>query len=161
MNKKMKSIHTQLFVAAAYLVLATGCSPRQTEQLPSASKPPRDDFEKKLKCAGMLEKLREAAEIDQFKIEAYARSFYSPRLNACLAEKYTIYGSRNKVPEAMEIVNLSSNETVWFARVECKVRPVGLQDKPKMEYGCTDYAWNVEGQIEDYVKANRLEEEQE
>jgi hypothetical protein len=44
------------------------------------------------------------------------------------------------------------------ATVECKVRPIGNPDKPRMEYRCSDYYWNVEKQMEDYVNANGLED---
>jgi hypothetical protein len=126
---------------------------------PAKDRPRRDDFDKKLKCAGMLEKLKEDAEHDQFESEAYVRTFYSPRLNACLAEKYTLYFPDDKHPESMEIRDLSSNKTLWSSTVTCEVRETGMSNPPKKEYKCSDYYWNVEKQLEDSVKANHFEDD--
>lgn len=102
----------------------------------------------------MLGKLQEDAEHDQFKTEAYSRTFYSPPLNACLAEKYTLFHSDN-TPELIEIDDLSSNKTVWSATVPCEVRETGM-NPPHNAYTCSDYYWIVENQMEDYVKTNHL-----
>jgi len=149
----VRTAATFIFVVFPTLVALTGCTSRPVKEPPK-----RDDFEKKLKCAGMLDKLRDDAEHDQFKSEAYARTFYSPRMNACLAEKYTLYFPDNKQPESLEIDDLSSNKTVWESSVDCKVRETGMGDPPRMEYKCSDYFWNVESQLEDYVKTNHLED---
>lgn len=131
----------------------TGCTSHISKETTQ-----RDDFEKKLKCASLLDKLKDEAEHDQFKSEAYTRTFYSPSLNACLAEKYTLYFPDNKEPELMEIDDLSSNRIVWSSTVTCQVREAGMNDPPRMEYRCSDYFWKVEKQLEDYVKTNHLEE---
>ena len=144
-----------LVLASLGLMLAVmGCTSQ-----PAKEHPGHDDFDKKLKCAGMLEKLQEDADHDQFESEAYVRTFYSPRLNACLAEKYTLYFPENKHPESMEIDDLSSNRTVWSSTVNCAVRETGMSGPPRTEYRCSDYYWNVEKQLEDYVTANHLEED--
>jgi hypothetical protein len=135
-----------------------GCESPTQPMAQAKSRP--DDFEKKSKCAALLDKLRDDSEHDRFKQEAYIRTFYSPRLNACLSEKYTLFGDDEKIPESMEIDDLSSNKTVWSSTVTCKVRDVGMADPPRREYGCSDYYWNVQKQIEDYVKANGLEDEE-
>ena len=146
------TVHLTSAASLAFAFILTGCT----------SQPPRksveDDFEKKLKCAGMLGKLREDAEHDQLQAEAYVRTFYSPRLSACVAEKYTLYFPDNKVPESLEVIDLSSNRVLWSDQVQCKVRPYGMSDPPKSEYKCSDYHWNVENQLQEYVKTSHLEE---
>ena len=107
----------------------------------------------------MLDKLRDNAEQDSLRTEGYVRTFYSPRMNACLVERFTLYRN-DKTPESFEVFDLSSNRTVWASQVTCDTRQVGTTEKTiRMEYTCSDYYWNVESQLEDYVKTNHLEDE--
>jgi len=146
---------TQL-AALVFSVSLFSCTTRTTA--PTSGPPPhqKDDFEKKLKWAAMLDPLRNSSEQDRYKIEAYVRTFYSPRLDACLAEKYTLY-SGNKAPETLEVLDLSSNKTVWLSQVECAVREVGPPGNTRSEYSCSDYAIDVERRLEDYVEKSHLE----
>jgi hypothetical protein len=155
----MMKRHTCLI--STLLVVFIGCTSHPTLTHSAKQETPRrDDFDKKLKCAGLLDELQENAEHDQFKQESYVRTFYSPPLNACLAEKYTLYPHDENTPESMEIDDLSSNKTVWYSTVPCEIRDVGFGNPPRREYRCSDYYWNVQRQLDDYVTANHLENDQ-
>ena len=156
-----EEIVKRILFIIALLGLTVGCAKQQTktEQPKKVETTPKvDNFAKKQACAAMLEPLRDRAEQDRFLSEVYARTFYSPKLDACVATKFTLYSDKQS-NETMEILNLSTNQTIWFKKVECGVKPVGFNNPPVRKYTCSDYAATVELEIEKQVSDSHLEDE--
>jgi hypothetical protein len=151
----MKAVLTLLLALAAF-----GCTQSKPAEYLQPSKPIADNFHKKEECASKLEHLQEVQAASQFVIEGYYRTFYSPTRNSCLAAKYILYPEHGKIveKERLEIDDLSNNETVWSFDVPCGVKATGMGEHPVMKNVCSDYIWNVEGQLDDYVRENGLEQ---
>ena len=114
-----------LVLASLGLMLAVmGCTSQ-----PAKEHPGHDDFDKKLKCAGMLEKLQEDAEHDQFKAESYVQNVLlaTPQCMP-IAEKYTLYVVvMNKRPRVdARLTTCPAIEPCWSSIRELRGAETGM-----------------------------------